>query len=100
LNFGSPDTVLRKDAKIRIRISTPPVSAWLSFHPSPRIAIRRLPGERKSPLDPIASTDRGHYCAAGDFHIDPWRPVPRAVIKHAQSDRARVGAEPVSRRSR
>ncbi len=30
--------------------------------------------------------------AAGDFHIDPWRPVPRAIITHAHSDRARFGA--------
>jgi putative mRNA 3-end processing factor len=44
-------------------------------------------------LDLIASTDRGLYCAAGDFHIDPWRPVPRAIITHAHSDHARFGAE-------
>jgi putative mRNA 3-end processing factor len=49
--------------------------------------------ERKSPLDLIASTDRGLYCAAGDFHIDPWRPVPRAIITHAHSDHARYGSE-------
>jgi len=34
----------------------------------------------------------GLYCAAGDFHIDPWRPVPRAVITHAHSDHARAGS--------
>jgi putative mRNA 3-end processing factor len=44
-------------------------------------------------LDLIASTDRGLYCAAGDFHIDPWRPVPRAIITHAHSDHARFGSE-------
>ena len=44
-------------------------------------------------MDLIASTDRGLYCAAGDFHIDPWRPVPRAVITHAHSDHARFGSE-------
>jgi putative mRNA 3-end processing factor len=44
-------------------------------------------------LDLIASTDRGLYCAAGDFHIDPWRPVPRAIITHAHSDHARYGSE-------
>jgi putative mRNA 3-end processing factor len=37
-------------------------------------------------------TDRGLYCAAGDFFIDPWRPVPRAVITHAHSDHARAGS--------
>ena len=33
----------------------------------------------------------GLYCAAGDFHIDPWRPTPRALITHAHSDHARPG---------
>ncbi|MFZ6647068.1 ligase-associated DNA damage response exonuclease [Undibacterium sp. TJN25] len=35
----------------------------------------------------------GLYCVPGDFYIDPWRPVPRAVITHAHSDHARVGHE-------
>jgi putative mRNA 3-end processing factor len=34
----------------------------------------------------IRTTDRGFYCAAGDFYIDPWRPVDRAVITHAHAD--------------
>ncbi|WP_377005893.1 ligase-associated DNA damage response exonuclease [Coralloluteibacterium thermophilus] len=34
----------------------------------------------------------GLYCAAGDFHIDPWRPVPRAVITHGHGDHARAGS--------
>lgn len=33
----------------------------------------------------------GIYCPAGGFHIDPWRPVRRAVITHAHSDHARPG---------
>ncbi len=33
----------------------------------------------------------GIYCAAGDFFIDPWRPVDRAVITHAHSDHSRWG---------
>ena len=44
-------------------------------------------------MDLIASTERGLYCAAGDFHIDPWRPVSRAIITHAHSDHARFGSE-------
>ena len=44
-------------------------------------------------MDLIASTDRGLYCAAGDFYIDPWRPVPRAIITHAHSDHARFGSD-------
>ena len=27
----------------------------------------------------IEPTERGLYCAAGDFYIDPWQPVARAV---------------------
>ncbi len=33
----------------------------------------------------------GLYCEAGDFHVDPWRPVARAVITHAHADHARPG---------
>jgi putative mRNA 3-end processing factor len=36
-------------------------------------------------------TDAGFYCPAGDFYIDPWRPVERAVITHAHADHARWG---------
>ncbi|OYW60215.1 MAG: DNA ligase-associated DEXH box helicase [Rhodobacterales bacterium 32-66-7] len=36
-------------------------------------------------------TESGIYCPAGDFHIDPWRPVPRALITHGHSDHARPG---------
>jgi putative mRNA 3-end processing factor len=37
-------------------------------------------------------TERGFYCAAGDFYIDPWRPVERAVVTHAHADHARPGS--------
>ncbi len=44
--------------------------------------------------NPLLQTDdRGIYCAAGDFHIDPWKPVPRAVVTHAHSDHARPGSQ-------
>lgn len=33
----------------------------------------------------------GLYCEAGDFYVDPVRPVPRAVITHGHSDHARAG---------
>ncbi len=39
----------------------------------------------------IVQRPEGLYCPAGDFHIDPWRPVPRAVITHAHADHARRG---------
>jgi putative mRNA 3-end processing factor len=31
-------------------------------------------------------TDRGLWCEAADLHIDPWRPVDRAVVTHAHGD--------------
>lgn len=40
----------------------------------------------------LTVTDRGLYCAAGDFYIDPWRGVERAVVTHAHSDHARAGS--------
>jgi putative mRNA 3-end processing factor len=36
-------------------------------------------------------TDKGLYCARGDFYIDPWRSVHKAVITHAHSDHAKAG---------
>jgi len=41
----------------------------------------------------IQPTGKGLYCAAGDFYIDPWRPVSRAVITHAHADHARAGSD-------
>lgn len=33
----------------------------------------------------------GIYCPAGDFYVDPWGRVERAVVTHAHSDHARWG---------
>ncbi len=42
--------------------------------------------------DPVLTfTERGIYCPAGDFHIDPWRPVDRALVTHGHADHARWG---------
>ena len=41
--------------------------------------------------DLIQLRPEGLYCPAGDFHIDPWQPVPRAVITHGHGDHARAG---------
>ena len=35
----------------------------------------------------------GLYCPAGDFHIDPGRPVARAVVTHAHADHCRPGSD-------
>jgi putative mRNA 3-end processing factor len=37
-------------------------------------------------------TDAGLYCARGDFFVDPWQPVGRAVVTHAHGDHARPGS--------
>ncbi|MBA2301583.1 MAG: ligase-associated DNA damage response exonuclease [Acidobacteria bacterium] len=40
----------------------------------------------------LKETAQGLYCPAGDFHIDPWEPVERALITHAHGDHARPGS--------
>ena len=39
----------------------------------------------------ISLTKNGLYCAQGDFYIDPWKPVDKAVITHAHADHAYRG---------
>jgi len=39
----------------------------------------------------LALTPEGLACPAGGFHVDPWRPVDRALITHAHADHARPG---------
>ena len=41
--------------------------------------------------DLLKPTPAGLYCPPGDFHIDPTRPVDRAVITHGHADHARAG---------
>ncbi len=41
--------------------------------------------------DLVVQRPEGLYCPPGDFHVDPWRPVARAVITHAHADHARRG---------
>jgi len=40
----------------------------------------------------IEFTDKGLYCRQGDFFIDPWKPVGKAIITHGHSDHARAGS--------
>jgi putative mRNA 3-end processing factor len=42
--------------------------------------------------DLLRLSEAGLYCPAGDFYIDPWQPVHRAVITHAHGDHARRGS--------
>jgi putative mRNA 3-end processing factor len=41
--------------------------------------------------DVLSFRPEGIYCAAGDFYIDPWRRVERALITHGHADHARWG---------
>lgn len=43
----------------------------------------------------VETTPAGLYCTAGGFYIDPWQPLPgsHAIITHAHSDHAKLGAE-------
>jgi putative mRNA 3-end processing factor len=41
--------------------------------------------------DMVVVRKEGLYCVPGQFYIDPWRPVERAVITHAHGDHARFG---------
>ena len=43
------------------------------------------------PEDILGLTPAGVCCKLGGFHIDPTRPVARALITHAHSDHARAG---------
>lgn len=38
-------------------------------------------------------TESGLYCSAGDFYVDPWAPVERAIVTHGHSDHCRWGME-------
>ena len=46
---------------------------------------------RDDGADLVVARPEGLYCPAGDFHIDPWRPVARALITHAHGDHLRAG---------
>lgn len=43
--------------------------------------------------DLVRTTGSGLHCEAGGFHIDPWRPVERAVVTHAHADHTRPGSK-------
>ena len=42
-------------------------------------------------MDLVIARPEGLYCPPGDFYIDPWRQVERAVITHGHGDHARAG---------
>ncbi|MEM8753139.1 MAG: DNA ligase-associated DEXH box helicase, partial [Pseudomonadota bacterium] len=47
------------------------------------------------PDDLLHPTPEGLFCPPGGFHIDPVRPVERALITHGHADHARPGHDAV-----
>src|ERR671912_2803772 len=43
-------------------------------------------------ISALIETSSGLYCPDGDFYVDPWGSVPRALITHAHGDHARAGS--------
>ena len=43
------------------------------------------------PSEFLMPTPAGLYCPLADIHVDPVRPVARALITHGHSDHARAG---------
>src|SRR3954462_9748755 len=52
--------------------------------------LHHISGEMR-PEDILLPTPAGVCCKNGGFHIDPTRPVDKAVITHGHSDHARAG---------
>jgi putative mRNA 3-end processing factor len=44
-----------------------------------------------SSQDLVVARPEGLYCPPGDFFIDPWQPVARALVTHAHGDHLRAG---------
>jgi putative mRNA 3-end processing factor len=62
------------------------------FQPARKEAHRlQEPQTRQAGPDLVVARKEGLYCVPGQFYIDPWRPVERAIITHAHADHARVG---------
>src|SRR5262245_6858869 len=60
--------------------------ALLKGKPAPTRLGRAAPlcdNTRVSTNTLLRLTENGLYCEPGDFYIDPWRAVDRAVITHA-----------------
>src|SRR5262245_55805424 len=76
----------RRSPQVVIERAPQPVRGPFSFAPVKRhyVGIMR-------PTDVLKPTPAGLCCPLGDFHIDPTRPVKRALITHGHSDHARAG---------
>ena len=41
----------------------------------------------------VEVNEHGLWCEPGGFHIDPWKPVAKALITHGHADHARNGSD-------
>jgi putative mRNA 3-end processing factor len=41
----------------------------------------------------VTVTGKGFYCSLGNFYIDPWQPVPRALVTHSHGDHCTWGCQ-------
>lgn len=55
--------------------------------------MRFLHDKRQLSANVLEVTDRGLYCAAGNFYVDPWQPVEHAVVTHAHGDHLTWGCD-------
>lgn len=44
-------------------------------------------------MELLTLTNKGLYCALGDFYIDPWKEVETAIITHGHGDHAHRGMQ-------
>ncbi|CAN7342302.1 ligase-associated DNA damage response exonuclease [Bosea sp. LjRoot9] len=59
------------------------------------MTLARQRSQNLRPSELLIPTPAGLYCPLADIHIDPVRPVARALITHGHSDHARAGHDAV-----
>jgi putative mRNA 3-end processing factor len=62
---------------------------FVSIYVLKTFSFPNSPMARKNLLE---FTSKGIYCQQGDFYIDPWQPVNKAILTHAHGDHARRGS--------
>src|ERR1700681_4328918 len=78
------------DGLLTMRLSLPR-EEWGTDKQEPRNDASTAYVLAMRPEDLLCPSAAGLYCRPGGFHIDPVRPVARALITHGHSDHARPG---------
>src|SRR5207245_5207263 len=90
--MGASREARRRRASIRTAHSATAASVARARSPNRYLMMaRRLALIAMDEHDLVVERPQGLYCPPGDFYIDPWQPVDRAVITHAHADHARRG---------